>query len=359
MKKILTNILFIALISSLFSCKFQNGNAADNSEKRQYQDEKNIVDVIVLKKAVFNKELVSNGKLKAFQKSILKFETSERLTELYVKNGSWVKKGSIIASANKIKAQQKLDQAILQFKKANLTRQELLIGQGFEVDSASKIPKDILEIANIRSGYSSSENELNVARYNYNTLTLIAPFSGIIANLKCKIHENVNSGEEFCSLIDDSKFEVEFSLIEKELQQIKIKQAVKIHSFSSGKIYSGFVNEINPVVEENGMVKIKALISNSGDLMEGMNVEVIIENKIPNQMVVPKSAVVLRQNKEVLFRYINGKAFWTYVKTEFENSNSYTINANIDRGAEINVGDTIIISGNLNLAHDSEVEIGN
>jgi len=57
-----------------------------------------------------------------------------------------------------------------------------------------------------------------------------------------------------------------------------------------------------------------------------------------------------------LFRIINGKAFWTYVKTEFENSNSYTVKANADRGAEINVGDTIIISNNLNLAHESEVE---
>jgi len=142
------------------------------------------------------------------------------------------------------------------------------------------------------------------------------------------------------------------------LQQIKINQTVKIRTFSTDKIYTGKISEINPIVEENGMVKIKALIANSGKLMEGMNVEVIIENKISNQLVVPKSAVVLRQNKEVLFRIINGKAFWTYVKTEFENSNSYTVKANADIGAEINVGDTIIISGNLNLAHESEVEVG-
>ena len=197
---------------------------------------------------------------------------------------------------------------------------------------------------------------MNIAQYNYNALTLKAPFSGKIANLKYKIHESISSGEEFCTLINDNKFEVEFSILEKELQQVKINQTIKICPFSTDKIYSGKISEINPIVEENGMVKIKALIANSGKLMEGMNVEVIIENKISNQLVVPKSAVVLRQNKEVLFRIINGKAFWTYVKTEFENSNSYTVKANTDRGAEINVGDTIIISNNLNLAHESEVE---
>lgn len=357
MTKLLTYILLLVLVFSSFSCDFQNSNATDNSEKKQFLEEKNLVDIIILKKTVFNKELVSNGKLKALQKSELKFETSEKLIKLNVKNGSYVKKGSIIASVDKTKGLQKLKHADLQFEKAKLSRQELIIGQGYTADNLNEIPEKILDIANIRSGYSAAENDLSVARYNFNALTLKAPFSGKIANLKTNIHENVKPGEAFCTLIDDRKFEVEFSLLEKELQQIKLKQKVKIQPFSIDKTFKGHISEINPLVEENGMVKIKALISNSGNLLEGMNVEVIIENKIPDQMVVPKSTVVLRQNKEVLFRYINGKAFWTYVKTEFENSSSYTVKANTDRGAELKVGDTVIISGNLNLAHESDVQI--
>jgi len=134
------------------------------------------------KKKLIKKEIVSNGKLKALQKSILKFEISEKLVGLSVKNGYWVKKGSIIASINNQKAQQKLNTAKLQFEKAKLSREELLIGQGYSSGKINDIPKNILNIANIRSNYSSAQNDFNIAQYNYNTLTLKAPFSGKIAN---------------------------------------------------------------------------------------------------------------------------------------------------------------------------------
>ena len=111
------------------------------------------------------------------------------------------------------------------------------------------------------------------------------------------------------------------------------------------------------MVEKNGMIKVKAVLHNSGNLLDGMNVKVLIKSNIANQLVVPKSAVLLRQNKEVVFRYKSGIAYWTYVHTTNENSSSYTIIANRDRGAEINEGDTVIVSGNLNLAHESKVEI--
>jgi membrane fusion protein, multidrug efflux system len=67
----------------------------------------------------------------------------------------------------------------------------------------------------------------------------------------------------------------------------------------------------------------------------------------------------LRENHEVLFRYVSGEAYWTYIDLLYENSKSYSIIPNIEKGAEIHEGDTIITSGNLNLAHRSKVEILN
>jgi hypothetical protein len=67
--------------------------------------------------------------------------------------------------------------------------------------------------------------------------------------------------------------------------------------------------------------------------------------------------VLLRQNLEVLFLYKDGEAYWTYVKIEMENSDSYAVVANEERSATLQPGDTVIISGNLNLAHGSKVSI--
>jgi membrane fusion protein, multidrug efflux system len=61
----------------------------------------------------------------------------------------------------------------------------------------------------------------------------------------------------------------------------------------------------------------------------------------------------------VLFKYTGGKAEWTYVKILHQNSTHYSVIANPDRVASLQPGDTIIVSGNMNLAHGSLVKIEN
>jgi hypothetical protein len=67
--------------------------------------------------------------------------------------------------------------------------------------------------------------------------------------------------------------------------------------------------------------------------------------------------VVLRQNQEVLFKYVGGRAYWTYVQTGLGNTTSLTVTAHPDKGGTLQPGDTIIISDNLNLAHKSVVQL--
>jgi hypothetical protein len=83
----------------------------------------------------------------------------------------------------------------------------------------------------------------------------------------------------------------------------------------------------------------------------------MVENSIPDQLVVPKSAVVIRDNLEVLFRYVDGRSLWTYVNVLMSNTEYHVIEANSDRGASIEVGDLIVTSGNLNLGDDTPIEI--
>ena len=88
-----------------------------------------------------------------------------------------------------------------------------------------------------------------------------------------------------------------------------------------------------------------------------MNVKITVERTVPDMLVVPKSAVLIRDNKEVLFRYSAGKSVWTYVDILMSNTESHAVTANVDRGAELFPGDTVIISGNLNIADGSSVVI--
>ncbi len=353
-------LILLALV--LFSCKREQAKAdvkkEDGLEKKQYLPEKNEVDAMVLKQETFKKEIVSNGKLIALQKNQLKFDASENLERLLVKNGDYVKKGQTLAVLKNFTYEQSYTKAKINLKKAELEFQDKLVGRGYESFNKDSIPEQEYEMLAIRSGYKDALHELKNAEFRLKGTKLTAPFNGKIATIKNKLHEQINARTEVMTLINDNVFEVEFYLIESEVSEIAVNGQIQIEPFALKKTYKGKITTINPQVEEDGTILVKAKIKNDGQLLEGMNVKVFIQKDIPNQFVVPKASVVLRQNQEVLFTVKSGKTYWTYVQTTNENSKQYTVIPHPDKSsAKLTPGDTIVVAGNLNLAHDTEVVI--
>ena len=351
--------LLILLVIVCFSCKNEQAKAQEDTvEKKQYLPEKNEVDVMVLKQETFKQEIVSNGKLVALQKNLLKFDVSENLERLLVKNGDYVKKGQTLAILKNFTYQQAYTKAKIGLKKAALEFQDKLVGRGYETFNKDSIPIKEYEMLAIRSGYKEALHELQNAEFKLKATKLRAPFNGKIATIKSKQYEHISAGTDVMTLINDTVFEVEFYLIESEISEIDINGQIQIAPFALNKTYQGRIATINPQVEKDGTILVKAKIKNDGHLIEGMNVKVFIQKDIPNQFVVPKASVVLRQNQEVLFALKSGKAYWTYVQITNENSSHYTIIPHPDKSsATLKPGDTIVVSGNLNLAHESEIVI--
>jgi len=353
-------VLFLLSALMIFACSGNKGKVENESDlaKAEFVSERNLVDTMVLKRVNFNKQIISNGKLKAVKKSELKFLSSGVISEILVKNGEYIKTGAPIARLDKKDASYKLEQARLSMAKAELDFYDKLIGYGYSKDT-SNVPSDLLKTIKINSGYTSAKGDLRQAEEALINTTLYAPFSGKVANMSAKPYESIS--EIVCTLIDDSQFEVEFGLLESEVPFVKVGSSIKICSYSEpDKFYKGSITQINPLVDENGQIKVLAMVSNtSGKLIEGMNTKVIVENLVYGKLVVPKSAVVMRDNFDVLFRLdkATNKAMWTYVTIEMSNTESHAVIANVDKNAELNIGDIIIISGNLNLADGSNIEI--
>lgn len=346
------------LILVLLSCSNTEKKTAKDAEKRQYTEQQNPVDTIILQKETFRKELVNNGKLVALRKSELQFRVGEQLETLNIRNGDAVKAGQIIAELTPFTYRQQVANAQIQLKRNRLEMQNLLIGQGYNTMDSTAIPPHIYEMASIKSGYAEAVQSMKTALFNLESTRLVAPFSGKLANITQKQYDRVNAGTTFCTLIDDSEFEAEFRIVESEANDIQLGSEVQLISFSDQTVYKGHISEINPVIDANGLILVKALVKNPGGLMDGMNVRVLVEKEIPDQLVVPKSAVLLRDNQEVLFKCTRDTvAFWTYIQTTGENTTSYSVIAHPDKGATLEAGDTVIISGNLNLAHESKVVV--
>src|SRR5690606_41165724 len=115
MNKVFQNIIkclfVIIFISILINCNKPKEDKEVTITKKQYLPDKNEVDIMVLDKSIFKKELVSNGRLVALEKSTLKFNVSEKLNNIHVKDGDYVKKGQLLASLDAFTYQQKVSKA--------------------------------------------------------------------------------------------------------------------------------------------------------------------------------------------------------------------------------------------------------
>lgn len=346
-----------SLLISLFflaACHGSNeeGKGEAAMEIHQQQMSETYVDTMVLHQTEFNKQIVCNGRLRAKAKSELNFNGQGIIAEVFVREGQHIGKGNLIATLDKQDKQRELEKAEHELQRAKVELTDKLIGLGY--NDMNAVPADIMERAEVMSGYYSAKFQLQSAKKALEECNLYAPFSGRIADLEAK---RFQKNDKVCTLVDDSGFEVEFRILEAELSGVCIGQKVKVTPFVQDSIqYEGRVTEINPLVDDKGLVKIKAQLSNRGNtLLDGMNVRVIVEEKMQHMFVVPKDAVVERDGYQVIFLLEEGRAVWTYVDVVHSNISSFAITGCQRKETTIKEGDIVITSGNLNLADGTEV----
>lgn len=339
------------LIALCTACNGSKSESAEGSVQELLPDKPAEVTVMQLVTTNFEYELVSNGKISARSMAEVKFQTTEVISEVFVKNGESVTKGQKLATLNTRALDNRLKQAKDALDRSRLEYQDVLIGQGYKLDGLGEVPEEIAELARVKSGYNTSLTQHAMAEHDREQATLFAPIDGVVANLFAKTNTLSSPSEIFCNIIDTRSLEVDFTVLENELGLIQTGNKVSVSPFSMvDVIVEGRVAEVNPWVNENGMVRVKASVNYHPRLVEGMNVRVSIFRSAGKQWVVPKTAVVLRTGREVVFTLAEDKAIWNYVDTGLENATDYTITSE-----SLKEGDIVITGGNINLAHESPV----
>ena len=232
------------------------------------------------------------GKVVTARFADLSFETALPIERVLVRNGQRVRRGQVLAQLdlfklrNAIEKQQRaVEQAQLQIEQAYLQMQDVIISQGYDPDKASAIPADVKHNADVKSGYALSKSQLATARtalavaqHELRSGVLTAPFDGVAANLKIQAHQLAQPGQTVCRVIATGDMEVEFRVMEADLCRYKIGMGVNVIPVADkGKQYTAVVNVINPVVDEQGAVTLRARLSDAQGLFDGMNVEVILK----------------------------------------------------------------------------------
>ena len=228
------NLFVILFLAGMISCsgETKEGDTKEESIETALPDEKNEVTVMTLQSTDFNHELVSNGKLSAHNYVDLKFESSEPIAAIYVKNGDRVTKGQKLAELSLFRITNRAAQAKSSFDNAKLELQDVLIGQGYALEDSAKVPEATMKLARIKSGYDQALASYQLSEYERRNAVLTAPFDGVVANLFAKQYNTASASEVFCSIIDSHSLEADFTVLENELPLIKTGDRVEVAPFA-------------------------------------------------------------------------------------------------------------------------------
>jgi len=347
--------LFIVffLIIILPNCSPENSEEQKIIPRKSHVQEETGVKLFEVKEDLFNGEILTNGKVYAQKKAEILYPVNERLNYIAVQNGSSVRKDQVLARMDVGNLKIRLDQTKDGMVKALNDLDDRLIDQGYRIADSNRVPIEVMKMAKIRSGYNNAFFDYTIAKSNILKTNIIAPFAGKIANLDAKLYEIVNASSKFCTLIDDHKMRAEFFILENEYSDVRRGSELNVYmAGKEGVSNKGVVTEVNPIIDNDGLIKVIGVIDNqTGSLLDGMNIKIVIETPISKQMSVPKQAVLKRQGKEVVFTYLKGKAKWNYVETGQQNSGFIVIRKGLQSG------DQVITENNATLSHNSSVNV--
>ena len=289
---IIKNIIFITAVMALLAGCGKKEMPVDATKAASSPTEK----VADAEEDVPDARLTTIGKVVATRYADLAFETALPIERVLVRNGQHVKQGQTLAVLEVFKLrnaieqqEQAIEKAQLEMEQADLKMQDVIITQGYDPDKASAVPDKVRHNADVKSGYALSKSELAAARtrlaaaqHELRSGTLTAPFDGVVANLSVQAHQLAQPSQVVCRVIDDKEMQVEFHVMETELPLFKTGTEVTVIPLVDKTArHKAVVNEINPMVDAQGTVTIRARLTTATDLFDGMNVEVIRIPQIP------------------------------------------------------------------------------
>ncbi len=195
-----------------------------------------------------------------------------------------------------------------------LSRREVL-----EAEAQLKRAKSAVEVAQSRirlssSAYQARLEQLGIVANDKGLVTVIAPISGTIADREITPGESVNSADKpLMSILNDSSVFATANIYEKDLNQIKTGQGVRVKITSlPSRTFNGKISLIGSIVGgETRVVPVKAELNNTeGELKPGMfaELDILTDKTATDVLVIPAAALVEVNGKKTVYVQ-NGNAF--------------------------------------------------
>jgi membrane fusion protein (multidrug efflux system) len=305
------------------------------------------------------------GQAQAFARTLLAAEVEGPVTEIYVKEGDFVRQGQVLARIDPQRyafelerARATLEQAEAQFAELTLFDEEI---------EDEELRAERRRMARAKSGLSGAEVGVREAELNVQRATVRAPFSGAVANLAIVPGQRVQQRDSIVEIVDISRIKIEVQALETEVPYLEEGRTARVTlSAFPDTVLTGQVASINPVVDpRTRTARVTVLLANpDGAVKPGMYARVRIAARLyANRTMVPREAILERDNRTLVFVFepeapnsSQGLAKWTYVSTGLENEDFAEIVPG-EGTTMLEPGQLVLTEGHYTLIHDARVRV--
>ncbi len=347
------------------------------------------VEVAIAQKQKLIQHVRATGYTEALQEMSMISQQDGQITELPIRENMLVEQGQILLALNSeeqrqafIDAQNRYTSKLSQYAIElgfDSSERENILGQAEErflasmaeelkkVDGQTKNRKTDVRLTDKSTKYNrlwltagrvgliTAWSNLERARLTLGQTRLYAPFNGHIVDLELSLGSWIKNGEEVLRLIDLDQVVVNSRVLESEMRHINVGSPAQVIFVAyPDTVYTGTVDVIRSVVDpETGTCEVRILIDNPDfRLKPGMFANAQIAARVYNhRLVVKTDAILNRDERDVVFVVENGLAKWRYIASDLKNE----IYTEILKGVQ--EGDSVIVSGHYNLAHDTPVAV--
>lgn len=327
---------FIVVIFSLFLLVSCNKKATETVAEEKHHDETGVVELTPMQvksaqivfgnfeKKNLSEVITANGytKLPPQNQADVSVFLGGIIKTIAVIEGQFVKKGQTLATfqsmefnnirLEKAKLTEELQQAKVskEFLELEFARQKELSDEN--ITAKKTFQKINTELESIKNKIKNTENQIIILDQNLSlggndnasTLSIVAPISGYITEVKVKIGSSISANNMLFSIVDNSKMHVDLLVYEKDLFRIKVGQSVRFVLTNQGnqEIIGRIFSVGKAFQNESKSVAVHADINNSTiGLIPGMYVNALIDIGKNDVETLPIDAIAKAEGKEFIF----------------------------------------------------------
>ncbi len=271
------------------------------------------VETVTLKAQSLAAGLQTVGSLRADESVVVRPEIAGRISQIHFTEGGHVAAGDPLFTLDGSLGQAALNEAV-----ANLENSRRVAERAQQLVAQKLVSQSEYDKARAQLGVD--EARVASSRAMLSKMTLSAPFPGQVGLREVSIGEFVNVGQGLVKLVRLDPIEVDFSVPENALSQIRSGQKINvgIDAFPNDT-FTGQVVAIDPVVDAvTRSAKLRAQIDNrDGRLHPGQFVRLQLETGggTVDALLVPEQALMQDGDVRYVYTVIAGKAKRTEIKT--------------------------------------------